>query len=155
MSFCVCLSCFLFFFFFKQKTAYELRISDWSSDVCSSDLLAAAHAALPFIVSWDDHEVENDYAGVHGAATADPAVFLRTRAVAYQAYFKHMPLRPSDLRPDGELRLYRRFGWGDLANVHMLDTRQYRTAHPCETPAERGGQLLRGCGEGKIATPNL
>src|SRR3546814_5640018 len=31
--------CFLSFFFFKQKTAYELRISDWSSDVCSSDLL--------------------------------------------------------------------------------------------------------------------
>src|SRR3546814_5615495 len=31
------------FFFFKQKTAYELRISDWSSDVCSSDLLAADH----------------------------------------------------------------------------------------------------------------
>src|SRR3546814_3310478 len=32
--------CFVFFFFFKQKTAYEMRISDWSSDVCSSDLLA-------------------------------------------------------------------------------------------------------------------
>src|SRR3546814_19464845 len=32
---------FLFFFFFKQKTAYEMRISDWSSDVCSSDLIAA------------------------------------------------------------------------------------------------------------------
>src|SRR3546814_6118373 len=30
--------CFVFFFFFKQKTAYEMRISDWSSDVCSSDL---------------------------------------------------------------------------------------------------------------------
>src|SRR3546814_4359108 len=32
------LCCFVFFFFFKQKTAYEMRISDWSSDVCSSDL---------------------------------------------------------------------------------------------------------------------
>src|SRR3546814_1206494 len=31
-----------FFFFFKQKTAYEMRISDWSSDVCSSDLLPSA-----------------------------------------------------------------------------------------------------------------
>src|SRR3546814_2027000 len=31
-------SCGMFFFFFKQKTAYEMRISDWSSDVCSSDL---------------------------------------------------------------------------------------------------------------------
>src|SRR3546814_8875474 len=38
------MSCFfnVFFFFFKQKTAYEMRISDWSSDVCSSDLLAQA-----------------------------------------------------------------------------------------------------------------
>src|SRR3546814_3277004 len=35
MSFCLM---FVFFFFFKQKTAYEMRISDWSSDVCSSDL---------------------------------------------------------------------------------------------------------------------
>src|SRR3546814_20094353 len=35
---CMTLGC-LFFFFFKQKTAYELRISDWSSDVCSSDLI--------------------------------------------------------------------------------------------------------------------
>src|SRR3546814_9078852 len=33
--------CWLLFFFFKQKTAYEMRISDWSSDVCSSDLLCA------------------------------------------------------------------------------------------------------------------
>src|SRR3546814_3335490 len=41
---------FLFFFFFKQKTAYEMRISDWSSDVCSSDLLddiAACRQGLP------------------------------------------------------------------------------------------------------------
>src|SRR3546814_9072926 len=36
-----------FFFFFKQKTAYDMRISDWSSDVCSSDLLALGHLAYP------------------------------------------------------------------------------------------------------------
>src|SRR3546814_4762201 len=40
-----CLRCIVFFFFFKQKTAYEMRISDWSSDVCSSDLAAVAPAA--------------------------------------------------------------------------------------------------------------
>src|SRR3546814_13920538 len=38
--YCVCVSCIFSFFFFKQKTAYEMRISDWSSDVCSSDLPA-------------------------------------------------------------------------------------------------------------------
>src|SRR3546814_3584448 len=42
------LSCFLFlFFYFKQKTAYEMRISDWSSDVCSSDLLRPMIEPLP------------------------------------------------------------------------------------------------------------
>src|SRR3546814_4511135 len=42
-----CIMCFVFvsFFFFKQKTAYEMRISDWSSDVCSSDLCAGADLA--------------------------------------------------------------------------------------------------------------
>src|SRR3546814_7315610 len=37
-----------FFFFFKQKTAYEMRISDWSSDVCSSDLFAFFYSAIVF-----------------------------------------------------------------------------------------------------------
>src|SRR3546814_17362218 len=37
---CLCQLCYFVFFFFKQKTAYEMRISDWSSDVCSSDLRA-------------------------------------------------------------------------------------------------------------------
>src|SRR3546814_3607426 len=37
------------FFFFKQKTAYEMRISDWSSDVCSSDLPSATHLAVSFL----------------------------------------------------------------------------------------------------------
>src|SRR3546814_8379794 len=43
--FCLCLFLFVVFFFFKQKTAYEMRISDWSSDVCSSDL-APRHQSL-------------------------------------------------------------------------------------------------------------
>src|SRR3546814_5124760 len=49
MSYFFCLSCILYVFFFKQKTAYEMRISDWSSDVCSSDLplhTAARHHRL-------------------------------------------------------------------------------------------------------------
>src|SRR3546814_6364039 len=48
----VCWFC-LFFFFFKQKTAYEMRISDWSSDVCSSDLL----------VQLDDDRAPDEVAG--------------------------------------------------------------------------------------------
>src|SRR3546814_9784331 len=40
---------YVFFFCFKQKTAYELRISDWSSDVCSSDLLTTDELRLPLL----------------------------------------------------------------------------------------------------------
>ncbi|WP_324260360.1 alkaline phosphatase D family protein [Altererythrobacter sp. H2] len=109
--------------------------------------LAAAHAAMPFIVTFDDHEVENDYAGAGGGVTADPVAFLRRRAAAYQAYFEHMPLRPSALRADGELRLYRRFSWGDLASVHVLDTRQYRSGRPCPAVAERGARVAVDCPE--------
>src|SRR3546814_5277067 len=43
----LCSSCSICFFFFKQKTAYEMRISDWSSDVCSSDLLWQLHRIDP------------------------------------------------------------------------------------------------------------
>ncbi len=113
--------------------------------------LAAAHAAMPFIVALDDHEVENDYAGEHGGVTADPAAFLRRRTAAWQAYFEHMPLRPSAWRPDGSLQLYRRFRWGRLATVHMLDTRQYRSVQAC-SGEKRGGQVVQDCDA--IADPN-
>ncbi len=106
--------------------------------------LSAAHAAMPFIVAFDDHEVENDYAGDQGGVTADRAAFLRRRAAAWQAYFEHMPLRPSALRAGGGLQLYRRFHWGRLATVHMLDTRQYRSPQPCPS-GKRGGQIVLDC----------
>src|SRR3546814_4557391 len=54
--------CFLFFFFFKQKTAYEMRISDWSSDVCSSDL---GHHARVGLVGLQ-HDVEHGRDGTEG-----------------------------------------------------------------------------------------
>src|SRR3546814_3758164 len=57
-----CLSCVLCVFFFKQKTAYELRISDWSSDVCSSDLHLAPRAHLLKTTGLDG---EKDYRPVH------------------------------------------------------------------------------------------
>ncbi len=108
--------------------------------------LADAHAAVPFIVTWDDHEVENDYAGTQGVETADAAAFVARRAAAYQAYFEHMPIASERLLADRGVRLYRRLGWGDLATLHVLDTRQYRTSHACMTPAERGGRVTRNCG---------
>jgi alkaline phosphatase D len=95
--------------------------------------LQAAHAAAPWLVTWDDHEVQNNYAAhipQHPDRTT-PEQFLRRRAAAYQAYYEHMPLR-SAARPRGpDMLLYRRIGFGRLAMFHVLDTRQYRTDQPC------------------------
>src|SRR3546814_7983501 len=49
---CTYVTCICVFFFFKQKTAYEMRISDWSSDVCSSDLQTSISPTQPHV---DDH----------------------------------------------------------------------------------------------------
>jgi alkaline phosphatase D len=93
--------------------------------------LQASHAAFPFIVTWDDHEVDNDYAN-DLSQDADPREpFLRRRAAAYQAYFEHMPLRPVR-RPRGpDMPLYRSLPYGRLLDFSVLDTRQYRTPKPC------------------------
>jgi alkaline phosphatase D len=101
--------------------------------------LQALHAAAPCLVTWDDHEVENDYANQWSQdMRVDVAAFLARRAVAYRAYWEHMPLRP---RPPGELRLYRRVRYGDLVAVSMLDGRQYRSKQPCEVPPSRRGHV--------------
>ncbi|NJR52762.1 MAG: alkaline phosphatase [Leptolyngbyaceae cyanobacterium CSU_1_3] len=93
--------------------------------------LQAAHAAFPWVVTWDDHEVENNYAD-DLSENNDPIVeFLLRRAAAYRAYYEHMPLRRSSLPKGADLRLYRRFTYGDLAQFNVLDTRQYRTDQPC------------------------
>src|SRR5215217_6222009 len=62
--------------------------------------LQAAHAALPFVLTWDDHEVENDYADDQSERFDPPAAFRRRRAAAYQAYWEHLPLRRRS-RPRG------------------------------------------------------
>jgi alkaline phosphatase D len=94
--------------------------------------LQAAHAMAPWVVTWDDHEVSNNYANaIHEAPEKNPpAAFLVRRAAAYQAYFEHMPLRRSALPRGPDLLLYRRLEFGRLASFHVLDTRQYRTDQP-------------------------
>jgi alkaline phosphatase D len=93
--------------------------------------LQAAHAAFPFIVTWDDHEVDNDYAGLLQEHGHPVEVFERRRAAGYQAYYEHMPLRASSLPKGAWLQLYRRFSYGTLASFFVLDTRQFRTDQPC------------------------
>jgi alkaline phosphatase D len=93
--------------------------------------LRAAHAAFPFVVTWDDHEVDNNYAGDSSEQNAPVAAFLDRRAAAYQAYWEHMPLRRSSLPSGSSLQLFRRFSYGTLASFFVLDTRQYRSDQPC------------------------
>jgi alkaline phosphatase D len=94
--------------------------------------LQAAHARFPFVVTWDDHEVDNNYAGDTSEEEGFAAeLFLRRRAEAYQAYFEHMPLRRSSIPAGPRMQLYRQFSYGDLASFFVLDTRQYRTDQPC------------------------
>ena len=95
--------------------------------------LRAAHAFAPWLVTWDDHEVENNYtSGVPEAdsTTPDPEAFVARRAAAYRAWWEHMPTRLA--APAGpDLRIERRADWGRLARFHVLDTRQYRTDQTC------------------------
>ena len=94
--------------------------------------LQDAHAAFPFVVTWDDHEVDNNYAATVSEDSLPAELFLRRRAEAYQAYYEHMPLRPSALPAGARMQLYRQFSCGDLASFFVLDTRQYRTDQPCD-----------------------
>ena len=94
--------------------------------------LQAAHARFPFVVTWDDHEVDNNYAGdVSEEEGFASELFLRRRAEAYQAYFEHMPLRRAAMPSGSGMQLYRELSYGDLASFFVLDTRQYRTDQPC------------------------
>jgi alkaline phosphatase D len=91
--------------------------------------LQASRAACPWLVIWDDHEVENNYAGT---VPENPAAgFGARRAAAYRAWWEHMPVRlapPQDERP---FPVHRRVAWGGLADLILLDGRQYRSDQAC------------------------
>jgi alkaline phosphatase D len=102
--------------------------------------LQRCHAAFPWLVTWDDHEVDNDYANDR-SEDLDPN-FLARRAAAYQAYWEHMPLRGS-ARPNGpHMRLYGRHDFGALACFHVLDDRQYRDHQVCPRYGRGGGNVV-------------
>jgi alkaline phosphatase D len=105
--------------------------------------LQALHAAAPALMIWDDHEVQNDYAGEWSETFDTPARFLLRRAAAYQAFYEHMPLRPSRSLPRGpDMRIYGRFGFGNLVNFAMLDGRQYRSREACYGKPYGGGHVV-------------
>src|SRR5262245_30339361 len=102
---------------------YRIRHAQYRGDAN----LQAAHASFPFIVTWDDHEVENNYAGlisedndVPGDTPVPPEVFRQRRANAYRAYFEHMPLGRDAILLGATARLFRRFSFGRLAQINVL-----------------------------------
>lgn len=106
---------------------YRARHAQYRTD----PLLSAMHAQCPWLVTWDDHEVENNYAGpIAQDPKDDPVAWLERRANAYQAYYEAMPLRRRSLPSGPHMQLYRRSTFGRLADFLVLDTRQYRTDQP-------------------------
>ncbi len=128
---------------------YESRLGDFVRDAGAAEVLTladyrnryalyrsdpdlqAAHAACAWVVTWDDHEVDNNYAGAVPEDAQGRHEFLMRRAAAYQAYYEFMPLRRSSLPTGPNMQLFRRLDFGDLATFHVLDTRQYRSDQAC------------------------
>ncbi|MFF5263788.1 alkaline phosphatase D family protein [Actinomadura viridis] len=103
---------------------FRIRLAQYKTD----PHLQAAHAAFPWIVTLDDHEVLSDWVSKYSYYHPQESFeqFLIRRANAFRAYWEHMPLRLSQLPKGPDMPLYRRFGFGDLAEFSVLDTRQYR-----------------------------
>ena len=116
--------------------------------------LQAMHAACPWFVTWDDHEVQNDYAGLT-AGNSGPAVdgFAARRAAAYQAFYEHMPMRAAalvqavaGLAAGAEMRLYSQQRIGQLGTLILLDDRQYRDAQVCSRDGKAGSSTVDPAG---------
>ncbi|MEN9774828.1 MAG: Alkaline phosphatase [Pseudomonadota bacterium] len=119
--------------------AYRARYALYRADPD----LQRMHAAAPWLVTWDDHEVDNDYAKDRAEDLAEG--FLARRAAAYQAFFEHMPLREI-ARPDqGAMRLYGHHRFGALAEFFVLDDRQYRDHQACPRPGRGGSRVVSQC----------
>jgi alkaline phosphatase D len=101
--------------------------------------LQAAQASAPFVVSFDDHEVENNWGGEASPSKAPREYFLLRRAAAFQAWYEHMPLRRAQLPRGPDIRAFRQMDIGNLVSMHVLDTRQHRSEPACT------GQGRAGC----------
>ena len=101
---------------------YRLRYALYHADPD----LRSAHAAHPWITTWDDHEVDNNYANATSQDDDPQEEFLVRRAAAYRAYYENLPLRPPQRPEEHDLRLYRRLRFGRLAQLDILDSRQHR-----------------------------
>jgi alkaline phosphatase D len=93
--------------------------------------LRASSAACAWFVIWDDHEVENNYAGLSPQDKAESDGFEDRRRAAFQAWWEHMPVRLAAPADNADFRIYRAATWGDLLGITLLDGRQYRSDQTC------------------------
>jgi alkaline phosphatase D len=120
----------------RKYSSLEVRtVAEYRARYAQTKLdpaLIAAHAAAPWIVTWDDHEVDNNYAGLVGenVMESDEQMRLR-RAAAYQAWWEHQPVRVPRARSWADLNITRELHWGGVASIWVLDTRQYRSDQAC------------------------
>ncbi len=105
------------------RTRYELYLSDPD--------LQSARAACPWAVVWDDHEVDNNYANLMPERPEEADTFQARRDAAYQVWWEHMPVRLDPPQPGEDFPIHRTLRWGDLADVVLLDGRQYRDDQAC------------------------
>ncbi len=111
----------------KSLDDYRLRYAQYRTD----QELQEAHRLFPWLVTWDDHEFDNNYADlISEQEGVSPEEFLARRMNAYQAYYEFMPLRRRSFPVGPDMKLYRICRYGRLAQFHVLDTRQYRTDQP-------------------------
>lgn len=107
--------------------------------------LQAAHASAPFVVSFDDHEVENNWAGYSSEYEGvTKQAFALRRAAAFQAWYEHMPLRSAQMPRGPDILAHQRMRVGNLLQIDVLDTRQHRDPQPC-------GDGWKSCPEAKAA----
>jgi alkaline phosphatase D len=115
--------------------------------------LQAMHTACPWLFTWDDHEVENDYADDRSQNDDDPAWFLARRAAAYKAWYEHQPV-PRAMVPSGpSARIYTRSAFGNLAEFFVLDDRQHRSHEACIPPGHRGSASVDAAQCAELADP--
>jgi alkaline phosphatase D len=120
----------------RTLAQYRARYATHKSDPA----LQAAHAAAPWLLVWDDHEVGDDYAKLQGEHLEPD--FKAQRAAAYRAYWEHMPF-PESARPiDSDMRITGRLDWGRLARIHLIDDRQYRDVQVCPKPGRGGSNTV-------------
>ncbi|GAB2562344.1 alkaline phosphatase D family protein [Kribbella endophytica] len=105
---------------------YRLRYALFKTDPD----LQAAHASAPWLHTWDDHEVQNNYGADTSYYGIPPELFVYRRAVAYRAFYENLPLSLGSLPQGPDSQVYRRFDVGTLARLNLLDTRQYRDPIP-------------------------